>query len=128
MAPAARTKSRPTTVVGYEVNDKGRAAEAWTAGDLLVITGATANDAPIWSKAAAGATEAHGIALQDEYAGRDGVSVGIHGEMSGFSGLTPGQALYPSATVAGGLDTTQPAGAVTRVRARTATSLRYNYV
>ena len=128
MAAVTRIKARPISVPGYEVNDKGKANEAMVAGDLLVISGATANDAPVWSKAAAGAAEAHGIALQDFYAGQEGISVGIQGEMAGFSGMAPGAPLYPSATVAGGIDTTQPAGAVARLRARTATTLRYSFV
>lgn len=128
MAAVTRVKSRPTTVVGYEVNDKGSAAEALTAGDLLKITGATANDAPVWSRLPAGQTEADGIALQDFYAGQAGISVGIHGEMAGFSGLTPGAPLYPSATVAGGLDTSAVAGSTIRVKARTATSIRFCFV
>lgn len=120
MAAVTRVKARPCTVVGYEVVEVGTLAEAVVAGDLLK------NGASGWSKAAAGATEADGIALQDGYAGQSGFSIGIQGEMDGFSGLTPGAALYPSATVAGGLDTT--AAGVIRVKATRATRIRYNFV
>lgn len=129
MAAVTRVKARPISVPGYEVNDKGKGAAAFTAGDLLIISGTGTNDMPTWALATAGALEAHGIALQDSYAGQEGISVGICGEMAGYSGLTPGQALFPSASVAGGIDTTAPAGPPpARIRARTATSIRYNFV
>jgi hypothetical protein len=121
MAAITRVKARPCAPAGYEVNDKGLAAEAWVAGDLLV------NGADGWAKAD-GVDEAHGIGLQDAYAGQGNCSIGIQGEMDGFSGLTPGAPLYPSAAVAGGLDTTAVEGATVRVRAATATRIRYNFV
>lgn len=102
MSAATRVRARPCTPVGYEVVDKGVAVEAWTAGDLLV------NGASGWSKAPTGTLEAHGIGLQDAYAGQGGCSIGIQGEMDGWSGLTPGAPLWPSASVAGGLDTSAP--------------------
>lgn len=120
MAAVTRVKGRPCTPAGYEVNDKGTLTEAVNAGDLLK------NGASGWSKAAAGATEADGIALQDGYSGQSGFSIGIQGEMDGFSGMTPGTALYPSGSVAGGLDTTA-AGAI-RVKAVSATRIRYSFI
>jgi hypothetical protein len=102
MAAVTRVKARPVTPVGYEVNDTGLLTEAVTAGDLLTLSGSG------WSKAATSSTEAHGIALQDGYAGQANASIGVHGEMDGYSGMTPGTALYPSASVAGGLDTDTP--------------------
>jgi hypothetical protein len=122
MAAVTRVKARPCTPVGYEVVDKGKLVEDVSAGDLLTLS------ATGWRKAVAGTAEAHGIALQNGYTGQSGFSVGIQGEMDGFAGMTPGTALFPSATVAGGLDTTQPSGAVARVRAVTATRVRYNFV
>lgn len=127
MAAVTRVKARPCAPAGYEVNDKGLAAEAWVAGDLLT------NGADGWSKADAGTIFAHGIALQDAYAGQGNCSIGIQGEMDGFSGLTPGAPLYPSAAVAGGLDTTEAelatdVPAPPQVRAATATRIRYNFV
>jgi hypothetical protein len=134
MAAVVRVKCRPVSPVGYEVNDVGVAVTAWVAGDLLT------NGAGGWSKAAAGTLLAHGIALQDAYAGQGGCSIGIQGEMDGFSGLTPGDPLYPSASVAGGLDTTAaswygvattPAVAVPvqpQIRAAKATRIRYLFV
>lgn len=128
MAAVTRVKARPISIPGYEVNDKGKASVAFTAGDLLIISGTGTNDSPTWALATAGALEAHGIALQDCYAGQEGISVGIQGEMAGFSGLTPGAPLYPSGSVAGGIDTTLPTGGTPRIRARTATSIRFNFV
>jgi hypothetical protein len=98
-------KARVCTPVGYEVVDRGKAVTAWTAGDQLK------NGDGGWSKLPAGAAEADGIGLMDAYAGQDGCDIGIHGEMDGFSGMTPGTPLYPSASVAGGLDTTAPEAA-----------------
>lgn len=122
MAAVTRVKGRPVTPVGYEVVDPGLAAEDFVAGDLAK------NTASGWVKLPAGATEPDGIALQDYYAGQGGCSFGIQGEMDGFSGLTPGTPLYPSASVAGGLDTTVVSGATIRVKACKATRIRYNFV
>lgn len=122
MAAVTRVKARHVTPVNYEVVDKGLAAEAITAGDLVK------NTASGWVKLPGGELEAHGIALKDYYAGQDGCDFGIQGEMDGFSGLTPGAPLYPSASVAGGLDTTAVVGATIRVRAAKATRIRYNFV
>jgi hypothetical protein len=102
MTAVTRVKARPCAPAGYEVNDKGVAVEAWVAGDLLV------NGASGWSKAPTGTLEAHGIGLQAAYAGQANCSIGIQGEMDGFSEMTPGTALWPSASVAGGLDTDAP--------------------
>jgi len=134
MAAVTRVKARPVTPVGYEFNDTGTLTEAVTAGDLLTL-GASG-----WSKAATSAVNAHGIALQDGFAGQTNFPVGIQGEMDGFSGMTPGTALYPSGATAGGLDTTAttfysaattPAVAVPaqpNVRAVSATRIRFNFV
>lgn len=133
MAAVTKVKVRPVTPVAYEVNDKGTLVVDVLAGDLLIIT------ASGWDKATTSTPEAHGIALLDGFAG--GVaSVGIQGEMDGFSGLTPGNTLYPSGSVAGGIDTTAttyysaattPAVAVPaipRIRAVSATRIRYCFV
>lgn len=119
MAAVTRVSGRNATPPGYEVNDRGKLTEQVSRGDQLK------NGASGWSKLAAGATEADGIALSDGYASET-IDIGIHGEMDGFSGLTPGQPLYPSAAVAGGLDTT--AAGVIRVKAASTTRIRYNYV
>jgi hypothetical protein len=120
---------RPVTVPGYEVNDKGQAATAITKGQLLVITAATPGSGydKVYDKAPTTATDPAGIALMDAAAGGL-VSVGIHGEMDGFTGLTPNAMLYPSATVAGGIDTAKPAGAIERIRAVSPTRIRYAFV
>jgi hypothetical protein len=120
MAAIVRVKARPVLIPGYEVADKGTAVVAWVAGDLL------SNSAAGWVLCPAAATEADGIALHDAYAGQGGVSIGIQGEIDGFSGLVPGAPLYPSATVPGGLDTT-PAGLI-RVKATTPSRIRFSFV
>lgn len=122
MAAVARDRCRPCTPVGYEVVDKGVILVDVVAGDLLINTAAG------WTLATAGALEAHGIALQNYYAGQGGCSIGIQGEMDGYTGLVAGAAVYPSGTVAGGTDTTAPAGATIRMRAVNTTRLRYNFV
>ncbi len=122
MAAVTRVDAHPVAPVGYEVNDKGVLTEDVVAGDLLK------NGASGWSRLAGGALEPDGIALMDGYSGQRGFSIGIQGEMDGFSGLTPGAPLYPSATVAGGLDTTVATGGTIRVKAATATRIRYSFV
>jgi hypothetical protein len=120
VAAVTRVKARPCTPVGYEVVDVGTVTEAVVAGDLLK------NTVNGWTKLAAEAVEADGIALQDYYAGQGGCSIGIHGEIDGFSGMTPGTPLYPSGAVAGGIDTT--AAGVIRMKATTASRIRYSFV
>lgn len=137
MAAITRVKARPVAPVGYEVNDKGQAAAAIVAGDLLVITNGTPGNGfdKVWDKAPTSTVNAHGIALMDCAAGQV-VSVGIQGELDGYSGMTPGAAAYPSGSVAGGLDTTAPSYAATtpvvpaipNIRSVTATRIRFNFV
>jgi len=119
----------PCAPPAYEVNDKGQAAVAITKGNLLVITNATPGSGfrRVWDKAPTTTTDAHGIALMDAAAGGT-VSVGIQGEMAGYSGLVPGNPLYPSASVAGGIDTSKPAGALERIRAIDAETIRFSFV
>ena len=121
---AAVTKVRPTQVspVGYEVVDTGVANEAIGRGDAVI------RNATGWSKAPVNTTDPHGLAMQDYYLGQGGCDFLIQGEMDGYSGLTPGDPIHVSGTVAGGLDTTPPASAVTRMRATTATRIRINAV
>lgn len=120
---------RPITVPGYEVNDKGQAATDILKGQLLIITAATpgAGFDAVWDKATTATLDPHGIALMDAKTGAL-VSVGIQGEMDGFTALVPGNPVYPSASVVGGIDTALPAGAPTRIRAKTATRIRYSFV
>ena len=130
MAAVTRVKARPVLIPGYEVNDDGQAKVALVAGDGLVIVADTPTRSGfnrVYDKAPTTATEHHAIALMDAKAGGK-VEAGIHGEIDGFSGLTPGVPIYPSGTVAGGLDTTAPAGAVIRMRAVSATRIRYTLV
>lgn len=141
MAAVTRVKAHPVSPPAYEVNDKGQAAVAIVAGDQLVLVTTTPGNGfeKVWDKASTSALEADGIALMDAKAGAI-VSVGIQGEIDGFSGMTPGAKLYPSGSTAGGLDTTattfysaatSPAVAVpapARVKAITATRIRYSYL
>lgn len=142
MAAVTRaTKCRPVSPPAYEVNDKGQAATALVAGDLLIITNTTPGNGyeKVWAVATTGTTDPHGIALMDAKAGGI-VSVGIQGEMEWGSGMTPGDPLYPSGATAGAIDTTAPtfysAGTTPavavpsqpRIRAVTATRIRYNFV
>ena len=132
MAAVTRVKARPVSPPGYEVNDKGYIAGACTTGDLLVQDGAAAvpyGYEMVWVKAPiTGITEAQGVALMDVGTAGGTVSVGVHGEMDGFSGMTRGAPLYPSVATVGGLDTTAIAGATVRIRALTATRIRYAFV
>jgi len=123
------TNFRPVIVPGYEVaQDGAQAGAALTKGQLLVISGTpSAGYINVWVPATAGVIESHGIALQSCAIGQT-AEVGIQGEADNYAGLTPGASLYPSATVAGGVDTTQPVGAPTRVRAVSATRIRFNFI
>lgn len=121
---------RPVSPPGYEVNqDAAQAGAAITRGQLLILSGAApaAGFINVWVPATAGATEAHGIALMSAAAGQV-AEVGIQGEADNYAGLTPGNPLYPSASVAGGIDTTQPAGAPTRIRAISASRIRFSFI
>lgn len=104
MSAVTKVKLRPVTIPGYEVVEKGTYTEDVVRGDQLVINGDKT-----WGKCPTGALEARGIALLDGFSG--GVAnVGIQGEMDGYSSLpTNGAYLYPSDSVAGGLDTAPPA-------------------
>lgn len=132
MAAITVVDCHPVTPVGYEVVDKCELLVDVVAGDLLTFTGsmsAVSTKQPIMTKApTTGITEAHGIALMDGYAGQRGFSVGIQGEMDGFSGMTPGAPMYPSVTTAGKHDTTIITGAIVRMRSITDTKARYSFV
>lgn len=125
---AAITKIAPLHVSppGYEVIDKARATETIAKADQIIISGNTGSEQRI-SKCTAGAIECHGIALK-ACASEMECDYGVQGEMDGFSGLTPGAPLYPSASVAGGIDTTATATPIARVRAVLPTRIRYSYV
>lgn len=125
---AAATKGanvRPVTPVGYEFNDKCELDGAVTRGDLLKATGVYSNGLIVMEKAPAGTTEADGIALMDGADGERGFDYGLHGEMDGFESLTIGP-YYPSASVAGGLDTV--AAGLIRVKAISPTRIRFMFV
>ena len=137
MPAVTRVKTRPATPAVYEYNDKGTATEAIAVGELIVLGASGVSKAP------AGTPDAHGICLIPSQRAGDLVEYGLQGEMDGFAlpgGVNPGAPLYPSATVAGGVDTTKPvqaapaAGAdlpaaiVVRMRAVTGSRIRFNFV
>jgi hypothetical protein len=128
MAAITRVKARPCAPAGYEVNDKVTLAGDVVAGDLLAFTGDMSNGQAVMDLAAADAEDVAAIALQNGYEGQAGFSVGIQGEMDGFSGMTPGDLLFPSATVAGGLDDAPTTAATPNIRAVTTTRIRFSFV
>ncbi len=129
---AAVTRVRPLFVspVGYEVFDKGTVTEAILAGQLVKQTAAG------WSLNPTTNAYPSAVAAKPYYLGQGGCDFLIQGEMDGFSGLTAGDPLYPSSTVAGGIDTTAfqtfattPAVTATpQMRAATSTRIRFNFV
>ncbi len=141
MAAVTVTAFRPVSPPAYEVNDRGQAAVAITKGQLLIVTAATPGTGYeyVVGLATTTTTDPHGIALMDAAAGSL-VSIGVQGEADGYTGLTPGAPLYPSTTVAGGIDTVAPVyynaattpavnvPATPRIRALTATRIRYSFV
>lgn len=90
---------------GYEVvSETGKATEAIARGQLCVLGAAG------WSLAPAASKLADGIALKTYVANQDNCEFLIDGEMSGFevaggTPMVPGTYLYPSASVAGGIQT-----------------------
>lgn len=105
MAAVVRVKPRHVAPVGYEWIDVCELTENVVAGDFLEFTGVMNDNLPLMRKLpAAAAAEPDGIALKDGFAGQRGLDYGIHCEMDGFSGLTPGDLIYSSAVVAGGQD------------------------
>jgi len=130
MAAVTKSNLRPVTPVGYEVVDRGQAKTAMAVGDLVVINTDTPGNGneKVFAKAPiTGITEAHGIVMVAAVAGGP-VTVGVQGEMDGYSGLTSGGALYPSTETAGETDTTAISGATVRMRAISATRVRYSFV
>lgn len=127
MAAVTITRARFCSPVNYEVNDTAVLAADMSAGTQLVYNGSISGGLPVVAKCGTSATEAHAILLEDGKAG-DAVSIGIQGELDGLASLTPGAGLYPSASTAGGIDTTAPSGAVIRMRAVTTTRARYCFI
>ena len=119
MAEVTLLKGRYVTIPGYEVVRKGVATETLKAGEAVVQSAAG------FSKAPANALDVHAVAIQDYYAGQDDCSFMIHGEMEGFSGLTPGAALHASTTVAGGWADAGASGSIARARAVSPTRISF---
>lgn len=103
MAEIVRVKPRHVAPVGYEWIDICELTEDVAAGDFLEFTGVMNDNLPLMSRLPAAANaEPDGIALKAGFAGQRGLDYGIHCEMDGFSGGTPGDLVYSSAAVAGG--------------------------
>jgi hypothetical protein len=71
---------------------------------------------------------ANGIAFKKGRAGQAGFDFGIVGEMANFDGLNPGDPLYPSPSVPGGMDTTPVAGFIPQILCNAVTGIRYNFL
>lgn len=109
MAAVTRVKPRFVSPVGYEELDVCELLEDVQPGDLLEYTGIMSSGQAVMRILPAGAdAEPDGVALKAGYAGERGFDIGIVFEMDGFSGLTPGDPVYPAgvAGVNGGIDTT----------------------
>lgn len=126
---AAITKVAPKLVspVGYENVFYAYASEALEAGDLAIITSATAPGGFDCVVEEADAAVAHGVVLKDVGAGGR-AEIAWRGEMDGFSGLTPGA---PLSVASGAIDDTAPdatqVGAAA-IRAVTPTRIRFELV
>jgi hypothetical protein len=120
MATITRVKCRPSMPVGYErVHSVKVVTEAVVAGDLLIL-GVNG-----WSLSPVTTPDAqHGFAAQDYYAGQTDCSILIDGEMDGWSGMTPGAALYPGA--AGILVDVALTGFTGLIHAATATAISFS--
>ena len=120
MAAVARSSACfPCMPPGYEVVSAAAVAgEALTAGDLVVLT------ATGWFKSTAtNPANKRGFAAQNYKAGQTNCSILFHGEMDGWTGLTPGVPLYPGA--AGGLDDVAVTGFTGLIHALSATRVGF---
>ena len=109
MPPVVRVKARHVSPVGYEWIDVCELSEDVEAGDNLEFTGTVNEGLPVMRKLPAGENaEADGVSLKKGFAGARGHDYGIHTEMDGFSGLTPGELVYAAGAggANGGQDTT----------------------
>ena len=130
MAAVTKVRPRPVSPPGYEFKDRAQAAEDIDVGELVVINTDTPSNGYEYvvelAPADAEPQAIDGIALMDAKAG--GIcSIGIIGEMDGFSGMTRGNRLYPSATVAGGIDTVATTNLNANMKAVTASRIRFNF-
>ena len=111
-------KIRVSVPVGYERGMRGTVTEDVEEGDLLVL-GASG-----WSRStAANPANKRGFAAQSYAAGRADCSILTHGNLAGYTGLTPGAPLFPAA--AGGLETVAVAGFTGLIHAISATEIEF---
>ena len=125
MAAIAKVAPKLASPVGYENVFYAYASEALEAGDVAVITSATAPGGYDCVVEAADAAVGHGIVLKNVGAAGK-AELAWRGEMDGFSGLTPGAAL----TIASGVidDTAPGTGVSTTIRAVTPTRIRFDLI
>jgi hypothetical protein len=104
---------------GYEVvSTAATVTEAVQAGDLLILGASGWSRSPNTTPAAK-----HGFAAQNYAAGQTNCSILFHGEMDGWTGLTPGAPLYPGVT--GGLDDAAVTGFTGLIHALSATRIGF---
>lgn len=125
MAAITKVDPKLASPVGYENVFYAYASEPLEAGDVVVITSATAPGGYDCVVEEAAAAVGHGIVLKD-VGTRGTAEVCWRGEMDGFAGLTPGAPL----TIASGvIDDTAPAeGVSTNIRAVTPTRIRFDLI
>lgn len=129
MAAPTEVDLHPVSPPGMIFTDRGQAATAMVCGQLLNLATTTPSSGheKVWELAPASTVEPDGVCLIDTPAGKS-VSVGLLCEIDGYSGLTPGTAYYASATVAGGIDSTVVTNAAIRMKAVSATRMRFAFV
>lgn len=103
MAAVTKGTAYPSVPVGEMRVIRGTVTQDVAAGDLLVrgANGWSIGDATV-------PANKRGFAAMNYKAGDNHCSIFTHGQMSGWTGLTPGTPLYPGA--AGGLDTVAVTG------------------
>lgn len=138
------TRAEDITPAGHEYNMKAIASVAVVAGDLLKFDPAGTGRIPSVILCPVNSVAVDGvdaIALHDAAAGQM-VSISQEGEITGFTGLTPGTPLYRSGAVAGGIDDTAittsvtdsdgvhttPIPAPVQMRVITPTTIRYRFL
>lgn len=118
MAAITRVKARPVSPPGFEYqNIAAQAKVALVAGDLVQIASDTPGlGYPFVVEKLTTANAKTGVkkyvAITDAKASSV-ANIGDELEMDGWSGMTPGNPVYPSGSTAGGLDTTAPTNSIT---------------
>lgn len=120
MADVTADNLRDVTPAAWERNDNCDAtpiADACEVGDLVKLVNGEFVLNPVNS------TEADGVVLIKTYADQKNPSIGLHPEIDGYTGLTPGALVYRSADNPGKVSTTVAGNPVGKCR--TATCIRF---